>query len=106
MSLSVPIPRHLLASFVLTFAMTSAVAFGQGVQENKAPQQSPGGMNTVTQQEPPGTGGDWTPAQMREAKPLPMPSRNGPPVPQQVTPRSNAISSGNSSYGAGGPPAR
>src|SRR5215470_15275212 len=103
MNLSVPISRHLLASLVLTFAMTSAVvAYGQGVQDNKASQQSPGGMDTVTHQEPPGAGGDWTPAQMREAKPLPMPSRNGPPVPQQVTPRPNAISSGNSSYGAGG----
>jgi hypothetical protein len=42
--------------------------------------------NGVTRSEQPPVGDHLTPEQMRQAKPFPMPSIDGPPVPQQTTP--------------------
>ena len=99
--------RHPLASLVLLLAITRAiVAYGQKAEDNKAPQQSSGGPSTVTHNEPPATGDEWSSGKMREAKPFPMPSAKGPPVPQQVAPTPYTQPSGSSSPGIGGPAPR
>jgi hypothetical protein len=100
-------PLHLLSSLVLLLAITRAIAaYGQTVEDNKAPQLSSGSPNTVTHNEPPAAGGEWSPGKMREAKPFPMPSVKGPPVPQQVTPTPHTQPPGSSSPSIGGPAPR
>ena len=99
--------RHLLVSLVLLLAITRAiVAYGQKAEDNKAPQQSSGSASTVTHNEPPVTGDEGSSRKMREAKPFPLPSVKGPPVPQQVTPAPYTQPSGSSSPGNGGPAPR
>jgi hypothetical protein len=99
--------RHLLTSLALLLAITRAVvAYGQTVEDNKAPQQSSGGAGTVTHNEPPATGDEWSSGKMRKAKPFPMPSVKGPPVPQQATPTPYTEPPGSSSPGIGGPAPR
>jgi hypothetical protein len=98
---------HFLANLALTIVITSAtVALGQAAEDGKTPKQNSGGNDTVTHDERPAPGDDWTPARMREAKPFPMPSRKGPPVPQQVTPNPYAEPSGGLSPGSSGPAPR
>jgi hypothetical protein len=105
----IPLPsaRQLLTSLVLLLAITRAiVACGQSIEDNKTPQQSSGGAGTVTHDEPPATGDKWSSGKMRKAKPFPMPSVKGPPVPQQATPPPYTEPPGSSSPGIGGPTPR
>lgn len=96
--------RHLLASLVVALSLTPVIAFGQAGTDNKGAQTTSG--TTVTHNEPPAAGDDWTPGKMHDAKPFPMPSIKGSPVPQQVTPSPYTEPSGSSSPGFGGPAPR
>ena len=102
MKLSVLTSRFRLTGFVLTAAiMPAVVVYGQSVKDGNVPQQG-SGTNTVTHNEPSAAGDYWTPERMRQAKPFPMPSIKGSPVPQQVTPNPSTGLSGSSSPGLGG----
>jgi hypothetical protein len=98
--------RHFLAIVVLAIGTTAAIVGHAQNNDGGAPQgrATSGTTNTVTHSEPPGGGGYLTPDEMRTAKPFPMPSVDGPPVPQQTTPNPFADPPGSSPPGLGGPP--
>jgi hypothetical protein len=97
--------RHFLAAVALAVATTPAIV--GHAQNNDGGTLQGGAMSgtttTVTHIEPPGGGGTSTPDEMRTAKPFPMPSVGGQPVPQQTTPNPFAEPPGSSPPGLGGP---
>jgi hypothetical protein len=50
------------------------------------PAEKAGGGTTVIRNQPLPGGDNWSAEQMRAAKPLPLPSIDGPPVPPHATP--------------------
>jgi hypothetical protein len=77
--------RHLLASLMVALALASASTALAQADDKKGAQQAVSTSDTVTHKEPPPPAGNhWTAEKMRKAKPFPMPSTKGPPVPQQV----------------------
>lgn len=100
------ISRHFLAIVVVAVAMTAAIVGHAQNNVGSTPQDRAMSetTNTVTHREPPGGSGYLTPDEMRTAKPFPMPSVKGPPVPQQTTPHPFAEPPGSSPPGLGGPP--
>jgi hypothetical protein len=99
-----PMSRHLLPSLALTGAMTVAiVAYAQPGINDKG-DDTTSRTDTVTHNEPPPASDYWTPEKMRAAKAMPMPSIDGPPVPQQTTPFPDTGPVGSSPPGeVGGP---
>jgi hypothetical protein len=98
--------QHLLAISVLMVATTAGTVVHAQNNDGGTPQGRviSGVTGTVTHKEPPGGGHYLTPEEMRTAKPFPMPSVKGPPVPQQTTPYPFAEPPGSSPPGLGGPP--
>ena len=101
---------HFLSGVALTLAIAVTVfGFAQADDKIRGETQdgvTSGTMNTVTHNEPAAAKGHLTPGEMRAAKPLPMPSVDGPPIPQQMTPNPYTEPAGSSSPGYGGPPHR
>jgi hypothetical protein len=97
---------HFFAVVGLAVATTAPIVGHAQNNDGGAPQgrATSGTTNTVTHSKPPGGGGYLTPDEMRTAKPFPMPSVDGPPVPQQTTPNPFAEPPGSSPPGLGGPP--
>jgi hypothetical protein len=95
---SLEIFRHLINIIVLAIAITAAVLGCAQDNAGSTPQNraTSGTANTVTHNEPPRSAGDLTPEEMRAAKPFPMPSVKGSPVPQQTTPNPFAEPPGSS----------
>jgi hypothetical protein len=96
--------RRFLSVGVLAVATTAAMV-GHAQNNNGGMPQGgamSGPTSTVTHYEPPNAGGYLTPDEMRTAKPFPMPSVKGPPVPQQTTPHPFAEPPGSSPPGLGG----
>jgi hypothetical protein len=98
--------QHFLAIIVLMVGTTAGTVGHAQNNDGDIRQGSAmsGTTNTVTHNEPPGGSGHLTPEEMRTAKPFPMPSIKGPPVPQQTTPYPFAEPPGSSPPGLGGPP--
>jgi hypothetical protein len=97
--------RFFSAIVVLAFAATAAIV-GHAQNNDEGMPQGRTMSNTVTHKEPSSGNRHLTPEEMRTAKPFPMPSVKGPPVPQQTTPNPFAAPPGSSSPGLGGPPVR
>ncbi len=90
--------------FGLMVAMTAAVAsVARADGTGKGDDTAGGSGTTVTRTAPPSSGDDWTPEKMRAAKPMPLPSINAPPVPQQPGSRPSTGPQGVSPPGLGGP---
>ena len=77
----------------------NSVTAGQSSATDRETPSEPG--NTYHQQAP--GGNPLSPAEMRAAKPMPLPSYSGPPIQEQRTPPPFAGPPGASSPGFGGP---
>jgi hypothetical protein len=100
------VSRHLLARLVLALATIAVIGrCPQAGEDHRGASQdgtASGTTNTVTRYDQPPIGDYWTPEKMRQAKPFPIPTVDGPPVPQQMTPNPYTGPPGSSSPGLGG----
>lgn len=97
--------RHFSVIVALALATTAAIVGLAQSNDEGMPQAGTmsGATNTVTHNEPSSGNRYPTLDEMRTAKPFPMPSVNGPPIPQQMTPNPFAEPPGASPPGLGGP---
>jgi hypothetical protein len=99
------ISHQLLAILALAIATTVAIAaFAQPGKNDEGKDTTASTPNAVTHIVPPGH--YVTREEMRAAKPMPMPSVNGPPVSPPTTPAPYTGPVGSSPPGLGGPAPR